>query len=96
MTPPPTYISREALPNHVYQLPKSMQPQPSLSRYWCRASITHLTTSSKSDPDGTILSFIRVFRRPGGYGLRKDNFSVCPCCVLSKEGKCVEIDPVFR
>ncbi|UPX16323.1 uncharacterized protein EKO05_0006731 [Ascochyta rabiei] len=96
MTPPPSHIARQALPDHVYQLPDNMQPQPSLSRYWCRGSVTRLTTHSKYNPKGTIESFMYVFRRPGGYGLRKDNFGVCAGCVEAKVGECVEIDPVFR
>ncbi|UPX20896.1 uncharacterized protein EKO05_0011109 [Ascochyta rabiei] len=94
MTPPPSHIARQALPDHVYQLPDNMQPQPSLSRYWCRGSVTRLTTHSKYDPKGTIESFMYVFRRPGGYGLRKDNFGVCAGCVEAKVGECVEVFPV--
>lgn len=91
MTPPPTHITNRALPDFVYALPENMAPQPSLSRYWCRGSIIRLTTVSSKLPNGTIESFMEVFRRPQGYGTRKNNFGVCSSCSEAKEGKCIEV-----
>jgi hypothetical protein len=94
MTPPPTHVSNKEIPNFVYALPENMAPQPSLTRFWCRGSITRLTTASKRAPNGTIESFIEVLRRPEGYGTRKNNFGVCSSCADAKEGACVEVWPV--
>jgi hypothetical protein len=91
MTPPPPHVSNKPLPDHVYALPDNMASQPSLTRFWCRASITRLTTVSKRAPTGTIESFIEVLRRPEGYATRKNNFGVCSGCSENKEGGCVEV-----
>jgi hypothetical protein len=95
MTPPPSHVSNKALPDFVYALPDNMAPQPSLTRFWCRNSITCLTTQSKKAPDGTTESFIEVLRRPQGYATRKNNFGVCNSCVEAKEGGCVEVCPLL-
>jgi hypothetical protein len=94
MTPPPVHVSKKDLPNHVYALPENMAPQPSLTRYWCRNSITRLTTQAKSAPDGTTQSFADVFRRPGGYATRKNNFGICNSCQSAKSGGCIEVYPL--
>lgn len=95
MTPPPSHVSNKALPDFVYALPDNMAPQPSLTRFWCRNSITRLTTQSKKAPDGTTESFIEVLRGPQGYATRKNNFGVCNSCVEAKEGGCVEVCPLL-
>jgi len=93
MTPPPSHVSNMPLPDFVYALPDNMAPQPSLTRFWCRGSVTRLTTASKTDPDGTIASFIAVFRRAEGYATRNNNFGVCSGCAQAHEGGCVEVCP---
>ena len=41
----PASVSDEPLPDDIYQLPPNMQPQPSLTRFWCQACIVALSTS---------------------------------------------------
>ena len=91
MVPPPAHVSNRAIANFVYALPENMAPQPSLTRFWCRGSVTRLTTKSFKDPDGTMESFIVVLRSPDGYGVRKNNFGVCSGCSGAKEGACIEV-----
>jgi hypothetical protein len=95
MAPPLSHVSNKALPDFVYALPDNMAPQPSLTRFWCRGSITRLTTKSKRAPTGTTLSFVEVFRRAEGYATRKNNFGVCSSCSDAKEGACIEVTPRF-
>ena len=80
MTLLPLYVLNKPLPDFVYALPDNMALQPSLTRFWCRGSVTRLTTALKTNPNSTLSLFIAVFQRAEGYAMCNNNFGVCSSC----------------
>lgn len=88
---PPVAISNRALPDFVYTQPDNLQPQPSLTRFWCERCVCALSTQSKSLPDGSLDGFIEVMLDNTEYCARKGNYGVCQGCRSAKTGGCVEV-----
>ena len=89
-----SFVSNGALPDHIFNLPANMQPQPALTRFWCEACVSALSTTSAGDPNGTVPGLYRVCRTLDSYCVRKNNFGVCDGCRRDKKGGCVEVRSV--
>jgi hypothetical protein len=91
MALPLSHVLNKALPDFVYILPNNIALQLSLTRFWCRSSITRLTTKSKRAPTSTTLSFVKVFYCAKGYATHKNNFSVYSSYSNTKEGAYIKV-----
>jgi hypothetical protein len=92
--PIPKHVSNKPLPEDVFQLPPNMQPQPTLTRFWCQPCIISLTTTSSRPPKGTVHD-MAVAMLDGLYCKRETNFGVCSGCRAAQKGGCVEVSPRY-
>ena len=89
-------VSNGSLPDHIFNLPANMQPHAALTRFWCEACVSALSTTSAGDPNGTVPGLYRVCRALDSYCVRKNNFGVCDGCRRDKKGGCVEVRSCSR
>lgn len=79
MPTPPATVSNSSIPDHIYVLPPNLASQPGMVRWWCVSCLIALTTVSKTEPTGTLDSFIKVLR-DDKFCTRKGNSGACNTC----------------
>lgn len=87
---PPKHVSNQPIPDTVYLLNANLQPQPELARFWCVGCLVAFNTHSRSDPDGTLDSMVRVLRHDN-FCLRKGGGNTGACSLCSQSHSSCEM-----